>query len=197
MNQKKTISTLIVLGSGKYDHFSTSSSCQSGHLGGHTTEMFRLLSGTDPNVYKPRHYMIASTDKMSAKKMNEFERNTLEDMDVTFINRSRHVGQSYISSVFTTLWAFFTVIPFVYRIRPKLILINGPGTCIPIVIASLLLSILFLIRRPKIVFVESICRVQSLSLTGKILQYLPVNILVQWPQLTERYPKTQYIGRLV
>ncbi|CAF1555361.1 unnamed protein product, partial [Adineta ricciae] len=98
MNQKKTISTLIVLGSG-----------------GHTTEMFRLLSGTDPNVYKPRHYMIASTDKMSAKKMNEFERNTLEDMDVTFINRSRHVGQSYISSVFTTLWAFFTVIPFVYR----------------------------------------------------------------------------------
>ncbi|UJR21984.1 hypothetical protein I4U23_025052 [Adineta vaga] len=180
MNQKKSISTLIVLGSG-----------------GHTTEMFRLLSGTDLNVYKPRHYTIASTDKMSAKKMNEFEQNTLEDMNVSFINRSRHVGQSYISSIFTTLWAFFTVIPLVYRIRPKLILVNGPGTCIPIVIASLLLSFLFIIHRPKIVFVESICRAQTLSLTGKILQYLPVNILVQWPQLTERYPKTQYIGRLV
>ncbi|CAF4654753.1 unnamed protein product, partial [Rotaria sp. Silwood2] len=122
---------------------------------------------------------------------------TLDDMNVSFINRSRHVGQSYISSIFTTLWAFFTVIPLVYRIRPKLILVNGPGTCIPIVIASLLLSFFFLIDRPKIVFVESICRVQSLSLTGKILQHLPVHILVQWPQLTELYPKTQYIGRLV
>ncbi|CAF1403216.1 unnamed protein product [Adineta steineri] len=180
MNQKKTIPTLIVLGSG-----------------GHTTEMFRLLSGTDLNIYKPRYYTIATTDKMSAKKMNEFELNTLKDMNVSFINRSRHVGQSYFSSIFTTLWAFFTVIPIVYRIRPKLILVNGPGTCIPIVIASLLLWILFLINRPKIVFVESICRVQSLSLTGKILQYLPVHILVQWPQLTEHYPKTQYIGRLV
>ncbi len=35
--------------------------------------MFRLLSGTDLNVYKPRHYAIASTDTISAKKMNEFE----------------------------------------------------------------------------------------------------------------------------
>jgi beta-1,4-N-acetylglucosaminyltransferase len=51
--------------------------------------------------------------------------------------------------------------------------------------------------RPKIVFVESICRVQSLSLTGKILQYLPVHILVQWPQLTKLSPKTEYIGKLV
>lgn len=52
-------------------------------------------------------------------------------------------------------------------------------------------------RRPKIVFVESICRVETLSLSGKILRFLPVEILVQWPQLTEIYPKTQYIGRLI
>jgi beta-1,4-N-acetylglucosaminyltransferase len=42
-------------------------------------------------------------------------------MNVSFINRSRHVGQSYFSSIFTTLWAFFTVIPLVYHIRPKLV----------------------------------------------------------------------------
>lgn len=58
MTEKKTIPTLIVLGSG-----------------GHTTEMFHLLSGTDLNIYKPRYYTIASTDTMSAKKMNEFEEN--------------------------------------------------------------------------------------------------------------------------
>ena len=57
---------------------------------------------------------------MSARKMKEFEK-SLDDVHVSFINRSRHVGQSYLSSIFTTLWAFFTVIPLVYRIRPKLV----------------------------------------------------------------------------
>lgn len=178
--EKETISTLIVLGSG-----------------GHTTEMFRLLSGIDLNVYKPRHYTIASTDTMSTTKMKHFENNLFTDADVSYIYRSRHVGQSYLTSIFTTLWAFFTVIPIVYRTRPKLILVNGPGTCIPLVMASFLLSLFFIISRPKIVFVESICRVESLSLSGKILQYLPVKILVQWPQLRNRYPRTEYIGRLI
>ena len=82
--------------------------------------MLRLLSGTDLNVYRPRHYTIASTDTMSAQKLKEFE-NSFDDVHVSFINRSRHVGQSYLSSIFTTLWAFFTVVPLVYRIRPKLV----------------------------------------------------------------------------
>ncbi len=41
--------------------------------------MFRLLSGTDLNVYKPRYYTIASTDTMSAKKMKKFEENVSID----------------------------------------------------------------------------------------------------------------------
>ena len=44
-------------------------------VGGHTTEMFRLLSGTDLNIYKPRIYTIAATDTMSTTKMKEFEAN--------------------------------------------------------------------------------------------------------------------------
>lgn len=153
-------------------------------------------------------------------------------MEVSYIYRSRHVGQSYLSSVFTTIWAFFTVIPLVYRVRPKLVRherLNGKlqtrlvcildprqwswnlhtdrhrqfsviGKCPRLHQDDMWifsLQLLFLIERPKVIFVESICRVETLSLTGKILQYLPVHILVQWPQLTERYPKCQYIGRLV
>ena len=37
--------------------------------------MLHLLSGTDLHVYKPRYYTIASTDKMSAKKVHDFEQN--------------------------------------------------------------------------------------------------------------------------
>lgn len=51
----------------------------------------------------------------------------------------------------------------------------------------------------RIVYVESICRVESLSLSGKLLYWLYIanDILVQWPELQEKYPRTKYIGLLV
>ncbi len=54
-------------------------------------------------------------------------------------------------------------------------------------------------RRCKVVFVESVCRVRTLSLTALVLYYsrMAHALLVQWPELQELYPKTRYIGRLV
>jgi beta-1,4-N-acetylglucosaminyltransferase len=40
--------------------------------------------------------------------------------------------------------------------------------------------------RTKIIFVESFCRVQSLSMTGKILYYVADRFIVQWPGLQEK-----------
>jgi beta-1,4-N-acetylglucosaminyltransferase len=52
------------------------------------------------------------------------------------------------------------------------------------------------ITNSKIVFVESICRVKTLSLSGKILLLFADVVLVQWPKLKELYRRTTYIGRL-
>ena len=49
----------------------------------------------------------------------------------------------------------------------------------------------------RIVFVESLCRVRSLSLTGRLLQHLADRALVQWPELAVQHPATQYIGRFL
>ncbi|GKA92946.1 serine carboxypeptidase-like protein [Tanacetum coccineum] len=48
------------------------------------------------------------------------------------IYRSREVGQSYITSVGTTLLAIGHALWLMVKIRPQVILCNGPGTCIPI-----------------------------------------------------------------
>jgi len=47
------------------------------------------------------------------------------------------------------------------------------------------------------VFVESVCRVTSLSLTGTVLQYIADEALVQWPDLAGKYPRTKYIGKFL
>ena len=47
--------------------------------------------------------------------------------------------------------------------------------------------------RSKLLYVESFCRVKSLSLTGKLLKPIVDKFIVQWPDLaTDR--KTEYFG---
>lgn len=76
------------------------------------------------------------------------------------------------------------------------ILCNGPGTCVPVCLSAFLLGLLR-IKRTIIVYVESICRVETLSLSGKILYYFSDYFIVQWPDLKKKYPKSVYLGRIV
>uniref|UniRef100_A0A8I5NX57 UDP-N-acetylglucosamine transferase subunit ALG14 n=1 Tax=Papio anubis TaxID=9555 RepID=A0A8I5NX57_PAPAN len=160
--------------------------------GGHTTEILRLL-GSLSSAYSPRHYVIADTDEMSANKINSFEldradrdpSNMYTKYYIHRIPRSREVRQSWPSTVFTTLHSMWLSFPLIHQVKPDLVLCNGPGTCVPICVSALLLGILG-IKKVIIVYVESICRVETLSLSGKILFHLSDYFIVQWPALKEK-----------
>jgi beta-1,4-N-acetylglucosaminyltransferase len=143
---------------------------------------------------------MASTDTSSEFKIHKieetcFSRNGLDRYEIVKIPRSRSVGQMYITSVFTTLFAVLASLPLMLKKRPELIICNGPGTCIPICVIAFIMRVLC-ITNSKIVFVESVCRVKTLSLSGKILLLFADIVLVQWPELQEIYRRTTYIGRL-
>lgn len=78
-----------------------------------------------------------------------------------------------------------------------MVLCNGPGTCIPICGAAAMFD-LFRVCDIRIFFIESICRVKRLSLSGLILYYLriPDLIAVHWEDLAVKYPRTQFINAL-
>ncbi|XP_016071796.1 PREDICTED: UDP-N-acetylglucosamine transferase subunit ALG14 homolog [Miniopterus natalensis] len=171
--------------------------------GGHTTELLRLLEHLS-SAYSPRHYVIADTDEISARKINAFELSRA-DRDpgsmspghyIHRIPRSREVQQSWLSTVLTTLHSACLSFPLTYRLKPDLVLCNGPGTCVPVCVSALLLGVLG-IKRVTIVYVESICRVEHLSLSGKILHHFCDYFVVQWPTLKQKYPKSVYLGRIV
>ncbi|EGD75089.1 hypothetical protein PTSG_06745 [Salpingoeca rosetta] len=166
-------STLIVLGSG-----------------GHTMEMLKLLRAASedskPNkrLY-PRHYVVAQTDAHSREKAVNFEQQqSTVSKGVHFhaISRSREVGQSYMTSVVSTLRALIDSFPLLLRTQPQLILVNGPGSCVPVCIAAFVLKVLGL-NDATIVYVESICRVTTLSLSAKLLQWFVDTCVVRWPEL--------------
>ncbi|XP_074478163.1 UDP-N-acetylglucosamine transferase subunit ALG14 [Sebastes fasciatus] len=168
--------------------------------GGHTTEILRLMECLSA-AYTPRHYVIADTDRMSEEKICTFESSKQHsDSESQFticrIPRSREVHQSWSSSVVSTLDALRYSLPLVFRLRPDMVLCNGPGTCVPLCAAGLLLGILGM-KKVSIVYVESICRVQTLSLTGRILYPMSDYFFVQWSSLRDKYPKSIFLGRLV
>ncbi len=70
------------------------------------------------------------------------------------------------------------------------------GTCVPVCLAAFLLRYLGL-HTTKVVFVESVCRTEGLSITGRVLYLLADRFLVQWPALQTRFPLSEYIGLLM
>uniref|UniRef100_A0A8C0U3L8 UDP-N-acetylglucosamine transferase subunit ALG14 n=1 Tax=Cyanistes caeruleus TaxID=156563 RepID=A0A8C0U3L8_CYACU len=145
--------------------------------------------GTDRlNKKEPQHSQKSKSNSSAPRALFQFS--------LDRIPRSREVRQSWISSVVTTLYSVLYSLPLTYKRKPDLILCNGPGTCVPVCLSAFLLGLLR-IKRTIIVYVESICRVETLSLSGKILYYFSDYFIVQWPDLKKKYPKSVYLGRIV
>ncbi|KDO24104.1 hypothetical protein SPRG_10891 [Saprolegnia parasitica CBS 223.65] len=172
-----TFRTLVVLGSG-----------------GHTTEMLALIKRLSPTRYAPLAYVVAATDHTSREKAIA-ERQASPDAFFE-IPRSREVGQSWVTTIFSTAKAFVHCMQIVFRYQPDLLLCNGPGTCIPLCAAVLLLRFFGLRTDAKILFCESFARVQRLSLSGKLLYYVADEFVVHWPQLQAQYKASRYLGVL-
>ena len=170
--------------------------------GGHTAEMLRLVGGMNLHNYTPRVYVVAEEDKMSVDKVEKFESTTSTGCEsavsIRKVPRARQVMQSYVTSIFSTLVAVVYSLPIVWSAYPDLVLCNGPGTCIPVCFWAYVMKF-FGLTDSKIIYVESVCRVEHLSLSGLLLYHLYMAdcVFVQWPQLKQKYPRTLYIGRIV
>jgi len=172
---RRNVRTLAVLGSG-----------------GHTTEMIRIINSLD-ECFAPLCLVQADTDRHSGAMARE----KIKDKHFSLykVPRAREVKQPWTTTVLTTVKAVVQSIPIVFDIRPDLLLLNGPGTCIPVVIAAILLQ-LATSHDVKIVFIESFCRVDKLSMTGQLLYYSVADLtLVQWSQLCRSYPRAKYRGK--
>lgn len=154
--------------------------------GGHTSELFANLSELDPKLWRDVRpfYVISATDSHSEQIAVSFEQDIARrTARCRRIPRAREVGQSYQSSIWTTLKALAACFSFMYTEAPDVILTNGPGVCVPVVAASLLMAVLGLVRRPLLLYTESFTCVDHVSLSGKILLHVVNVFCVQWPEL--------------
>ncbi|MBD2204666.1 UDP-N-acetylglucosamine--LPS N-acetylglucosamine transferase [Calothrix sp. FACHB-1219] len=88
-----------------------------------------------------------------------------------------------VPNFFRNLLLAFQVIN---QTRPDLIISTGAGVAVPFLILGKLLGC-------KTAFIESVTRIETLSLSARLtLPFLSV-LYVQWPQLQARYPQAELI----
>lgn len=76
------------------------------------------------------------------------------------------------------------------RDRPDAILSTGAGLAVPFFIIGKLLGI-------RLVYVESVTRIETISLSGKLVYRLADRFFVQWPQAAERLRRANYAGSVL
>lgn len=153
--------------------------------GGHTTELLTLVDHLG-DLYD-YHYIISREDNLSAGQIRR-------QGPIYRVTRPRGKLTGALRSAFRTLGAAVQSLGILIRVRPNAILSTGPAIAVPV-------SIIGKVLGARVIFVETGSRIQSLSLTGRIMYRWANLFFVQWPQLREKLPaddpRVIYAGRLV
>ncbi|KAF7321606.1 UDP-N-acetylglucosamine transferase subunit ALG14 [Mycena kentingensis (nom. inval.)] len=175
--------------------------------GGHTTEALKLVSALDFARYRPRTYIISEGDQFSLQKAVDLENSKATPTcspvySILTVPRARRVHQPLLTTPPTALRALLSCIYYVAIAPPHgaslgdVLILNGPGTCFVLCIAVYMNKFLGL-SAPRLIYIESFARVESLSLSGKLLRPFVDRFLVQWPQLAKKVKGAEFHGLLV
>lgn len=144
--------------------------------GGHLTELLRL----EP-LFKEYEYLLVTektdvTEKMQDKYNMEYLK-----------YGSRFYPLKYIFVVIYNIAKCFKIL---FKFRPDTIVSTGAHTGGFMCYVGKLFG-------AKIIYIETMAKVNSLSMTGKNVYKIADKFYVQWKSLAEKYEKAEYIGRLM
>jgi beta-1,4-N-acetylglucosaminyltransferase len=171
--------------------------------GGHTSEMLRAINEVPSSFWRDNRpfYVVSATDPHSGDLARQQEQRLFQRRVVVYtIPRAREVGQSYVTSVASTLKAAAASLRVILAERPDVLLTNGPGVCIPVIATALCITVClpWWYRRPAIVYMESFTCVAHLSLTGRLLAPLVADVFtVHWRSLEAVVQRCRRRGTLV
>ncbi|GME63787.1 Oligosaccharide biosynthesis protein [Neofusicoccum parvum] len=168
--------------------------------GGHTAEMLAMLRGVDRATFLAswtrRTYVVSAGDALSAERARDFEASLATSSAATSsyavrtVPRARRIHQPLLTTPLSALRCLAAVFALLRDgpAPPDLVLTNGPGTGVVVVLAALLWRFVDVgdvagTSRVRTVYVESWARVRRLSLSGKLLLRVVDRFVVQWEGL--------------
>ena len=140
--------------------------------GGHLLQMLRLRG-----AWEDFSRVWATDDTSDARSL-------LRDENVVFARTPTNRNVPNLCRNLVIAWRL------VARTRPRVLLTTGASTAVPF-------AWIARIRGARIVYVESLTRVDAPSLSLRLIAPAADRIYVQWPELRERVPRARYAGSVL
>jgi len=150
--------------------------------GGHTAQTFALI---DLLGHEFRYtYFVGLFDKLTKRKIR------IPGLMLPVLPPRLLPQDSRIMAALRTVLTLAVSFAYLLVLRPAAVISCGTGLTVPIFFSARLLNI-------RTVFVESMSRVDDLSITGRLLLNRTDLFIVQWPQLAAKTPGSVYGGQLL
>jgi UDP-N-acetylglucosamine:LPS N-acetylglucosamine transferase len=149
--------------------------CVGASSGGHMSELAAVLALQDRWPVRPDFYvstLTISNDSLPAGA------------------RAYVIGECDRHKPIDALKTLLRSIRIAYAERPSVILTTGS---MPLALFSLACKLF----GAKIIWIDSISQMETLSMSGKLIRPFADLFFVQWPELVQRYRNVRYEGELV
>jgi beta-1,4-N-acetylglucosaminyltransferase len=144
--------------------------------GGHLTELLKLQS-----LFANYEYMLVTEKTKTTDKL--FEKYNVRYM--------QYGSRQYIFSYFFVfIFNLLKSIELMLTFNPNIVVTTGAHT-------GGIVCFISKIFGKKVIYIESMAKVTTLSMTGKFVYLFADKFYVQWEELEEKYKKAEYLGRLI
>lgn len=144
--------------------------------GGHLTEILKL-----DKLFKDYEYLLV-TEK------TELTKTLTKKYNIEFLTYGPNKNIfKYLGIVFSNI---LKCIKIVHKFKPDTVVSTGAQ------IGGIMCMIAKL-RGAKVVYIESLAKIDSLSVTARNVYPFADHFYVQWEGLTKKYKKAKYLGRLI
>jgi len=158
--------------------------CLTCAAGGHLNQLLNIIDafrGHDIFFITTKSETTIELDKIAKTYYTKDSPKPLKLVNMGFIR---------LTFVFYTLFISWPCFKILIREKPDVIVSTGGSPTICLCFLSKLMGI-------KIVYIESLARIDDLSVTGKYVYKIADLFLVQWEQLSKKYGKAKYWGRVI
>lgn len=118
---------------------------------------------------------------------------TFPGRDTTSILRNEKVYWAYYPTnrnIKNLIKNIILAIKILKKKKPDVVISTGAGVSVPFIYIAKLLRI-------KTVYIESLTRIDGLSLSAKLVYPVVDHLIVQWPELEKRYVKAKFVGQVI
>jgi beta-1,4-N-acetylglucosaminyltransferase len=142
--------------------------------GGHFSELLQLVPGVED--FK---YFIVTEENSTSGSIGEKH-------PVHFLKQQERKDFFFFNVFLNNIYRSFRIL---MKEKPDVIISTGAGATVPICLLGKLL-------RKRIIFIESFAKVNSPTMTGRIVYRFSDKFYIQWQELEKFYPKAEYRGKI-